>query len=1115
MKKKVSSRSENTKSNLKEITQSKRQKQIKPVPIVGVGASAGGLAAFKEFFEKMPTETGMAFVLVQHLDPTHESLMVDLLSRQTNMNVIQAEDNMTVEPNHVYMIPPNWDLAIQDGALRLTTPHQKRGMRMAIDFFFNSLAEDQRENAVCVILSGTGSDGSMGLKTIKSYGGVVMVQQPEDAQYDGMPSSAIATGVVDYILPVRDMSDTLVNYIRRAYIKGHFGTEPIELNEPDDFNAILAIMHAQLGHNFHYYKKNTLIRRINRRMGLKQIDQMHDYAKFLRKSPEEIEELFKDCLIGVTGFFREADSWNLLERIAIDPIIQSKSNNQPVRVWVPGCSSGEEAYTLSILLNEKFTSLNLQPHFSIFATDIDSNALEVARIGRYPESIASDLPENVVEKYFKKEDGFYQVTSRLRENIVFSSQNLISDPPFSKLDLITCRNLLIYLEAKIQGKVMELFHFSLNKNGYLMLGNSETIGHNEHLFESISKKNRIYKRQETSMSVKAHFPILPNRKGWNRTLPGLGLEKSKAVNKPGEVMKNALLEQFAPTSVLLTRSHEVAYHFGDTSQYLQFPSGEHTNDLFSLIREGLPTRVRGAVHKAIKQNVPVTVSGARVKREGKYHRVGFHIQPLSNKDSEGLYLLSFYEEIPVKDQNGKIEPTVEDENIVKQLEHELSSTKEELQNTIEELESSNEELKASNEEIMSMNEELQSSNEELETSKEELQSLNEELNTVNNELQDKVHMLEDTNNDITNLVNSTNIAAIFLDTQLHIDFYTPPAKDLFNLIATDIGRPLKHITKRCKDDNFLQDADEVLNTLKLRIAEVKNEEGQWYNRKIFPYRTQDGRIEGIVVTFENITDLYRYRSELKKKNEGFEYAQKLTKIGSWEFDIGKNELHWSDEMFNLYGVAKEVGVQSIEKHMEVIHPDDREKVNELYQESVKNKKPYNFEYRIMLENDKIRYVKGICETEYDEAGNAVRSLGSAQDITETTLLFEKQRKNEKENRFQAEMLRKLPVITAFHDTDLNVVWANEAYEKATGLSVDNMIGKKCYQVWGLSKPCPKCPVVNAVKQGLSTQTELTPENQSHCPDKQGKWLALASPVRDDDGSIVGALECAVDISDGI
>ena len=427
------------------------------IPIVGIGASAGGLDAFKNFFKAMPPDTGMAFVLIQHLDPTHESMMVDLLSRHTDMKVVQVEDRMPVKPNQVFMIPPNRDLTIHEGELFIAAPLQKRGLRLPIDLFFRSLAEDQREQAICIILSGTGSDGTLGLKAIKSYGGMVMAQDLKTAQYDGMPASAVATGAVDYVLPVEKMSAVLIKYVNHAYVSGLKDTEQYKYDGGQDMSNILAILHAQIGHNFHYYKRNTLMRRVQRRMGLKQLDKMTDYVRFLRNTPNETKELFKDMLIGVTGFFRDIDPWVILAEEVILPMIKKQKSGTPLRIWIPGCSSGEEAYTLAIMFIEGYKKNDQDINFQIFATDIDITALEHARAGRYPESVASDLTTNRLKEYFVKEDGFYHVSSLLRDNIVFSQQNLISDPPFSKLDLITCRNLLIYLESKIQSKVMELF----------------------------------------------------------------------------------------------------------------------------------------------------------------------------------------------------------------------------------------------------------------------------------------------------------------------------------------------------------------------------------------------------------------------------------------------------------------------------------------------------------------------------------------------------------------------------------------------------------------------------------------------------------------------------------
>ncbi|CAN2049597.1 two-component system, chemotaxis family, CheB/CheR fusion protein [Candidatus Magnetomoraceae bacterium gMMP-13] len=837
------------------------------IPVVGIGASAGGLDAFKNLFESMPSDTGMAFVLIQHLDPTHESLMVDLLSRHTNMKVVQVEDRMRVKVNHIFVIPPNRDITIHNGELYLSEPLQRRGLQMPIDFFFKSLAEDQREQAICIILSGTGSDGTLGLKAIKSYGGMVMTQSPKTAQYDGMLVSAISTGAVDYVLPVTAMPNALLKYIQHSYIRGRFGTDEYKSNGGQDLNNVLAIMHAQLGHNFHHYKKNTLFRRVQRRMSLKQFEKMSKYVIFIRNNPDETKELFKDMLIGVTGFFRDNESWDVLENKLISQLIKNKKEDASLRVWVPGCASGEEAYTIAILFMENFKRFNKRANLQIFATDIDTNALEHARIGRYPEGIATDLSPARLHEFFVKEDDFYKVSNRLRDNIVFSEQNLISDPPFSKLDLISCRNLLIYLEADVQSRVFELFHFALREGGHLMLGNSETIGQHYDIFETISKKWRLFQRIDSARLRRATFPILPSRQ-----IDRLALQTTDITKRPvrlSELINQALLHQYAPASILINRKHEILYHFGNTVDYLHYPTGEPTNDLYVVARDGLITRLRGTIHKAIKDRQDIVVTGARVKRNGKYARIKFSVRPLKKfEGGEGLLLISFEED---KKKIGKsidnIQPSAEEEPLVKQLEYELSATKEDLQNTIEELETSNEELKASNEEIMSMNEELQSSNEELETSKEELQSLNEELSTVNNELQDKVGILEQTNNDLNNLINSTNMAVIFLNTKFHINFFTPAGKKLFNLIATDIGRSLDDITPKFNDPDLRNDSETVLDTLRIIEKAIQNDEGKWYNRKILPYRTHDNRIEGIVLTFEEITRLKENQMEVAAQFE--------------------------------------------------------------------------------------------------------------------------------------------------------------------------------------------------------------------------------------------------------
>ena len=1020
----------------------------KQIPIVGIGASAGGLSAFKGFFEAMPAQSGMAFVLIQHLDPIHESLMVELLSRHTQMKVIQVEDRMQVEENHVYMIPPNWDLAIRNGELLLINPAHRRGMRMPIDFFFKSLAQDQKEKAISIILSGTGNDGTAGLRAVKSYGGTVVVQSPEEAQYDGMPTSAIATAVVDSILPVSEMPQRLMSYIQHSYVRRFFGTSPSEINELEEFNTILTIMYARLGHNFHYYKKNTVIRRIKRRMRLKQLEKLQDYVSYLRQNPAETNELFKDLVIGLTGFFRDKESWELLEKLAIIPLIEAKKEN-PIRVWVPGCSTGEEAYTVAILLREKFEQLNIRPDFQVFATDIDSNGLDFARTGCYPESIASDISIRLLEKNFIKIDGSYQVSAKLRENIIFSAQNLISDPPFSKLDLISCRNLLIYLDSSIQKKVIQLFHFALNEGGFLFLGNSESIGNQRELFEPFSKKWRIYRRLETNLPVRGNFPILPKKRGWNRRLVREE-ERIKPTIKPAEIVKEALLAQYAPSSVLINRNHEILYHYGDTVKYLDYPTGEHSNNLYTLVREGLTTRMREAVHKSIQTNKPVSILGAWLRRDSQYYKVDVTVTPLkAYKGAEGLLLVSFRDVIEKESQqSGEVFQDAENP-VIKHLGNELISTKQELQNTIEELETANKELKAFNQEIMSMNEQLQSANEELETSKEELQILNEEFNTVNNELQEKIRNQEQAHNDLMNLINSTHIATIFLDTQFRIKLCTPASKNLFNIIHTDINRPLHHITTKFDDPDLANDTKKVLNTLKISNKEVQNDEKRWYQRKILPYRTHDNRIRGIVLTFEDITELRKNTDILASQNLRYADAQQIAHLGNWELDLTTNTLEWSNEVYEIFEIEKnEFGV-NYKAFLEAVHPEDREFVSNAYTQSVRNKTPYNITHRLLLNNGRVKYVNEICRTEYDSNGYPIRSVGTVQDITELKELKDELRATEIRYRALFDHLSSGVAVYQAIDNGDDFIFLdfNPAGERIDAIQKKDLIGKRITEVF--------------------------------------------------------------------
>jgi len=826
-------------------------------PVAGVVASAGGLDAFKKLLTAMPADSGIAFVLVPHLDPNHESLMVELLARRTAMPVVEAAEGMAVLANHVYIIPPNKYMTMSGGVLRLTGPVERGDWQTSIDVFLRALADDQQEKAICIILSGTGSHGSLGLKAIKAQGGLTIVQDPGTAEYKHMPQSAVATGLADYVLPVEQMPEALIKYVQHSYVSAKTTGEAVEV--PDDLNQVLALLRARTKFDFRCYRKKMLTRRVERRMGLNHIERPADYLAHLREHPEEVKQLARDLLISVTSFFRDPEAFRALDTEVIAPLVAASEPDAPLRVWVPACATGEEAYAIAILFLERLALAQKSCRLRIFGTDVDEDALRLARQGVYPESIAADVSAARLGRFFTRVDeSAYQVDKHVREAVTFAAQNLISDPPFSKMDLVSCRNLLIYLEPEVQKRVIPLLHFALREGGALFLGSSETIGRHIDLFDTISKKWRIYRRIGPSRVERVEFPITahpPTAQLEPQGRPERSLEAGDA--RPGRLANLAqrvLLEEFVPAAVLSNRKHEVVYSFGPIGRYLKVPAGEPTQDLLLMARDGLRTKLRAALHKAIEDGQAVTLSEVRVKRNGAYHAVTVTVKPVqSPRSAQGLLLVTFQDTGTPPPLTPPLEPAVE-ESLVRQLESDLRATREDLQSTIEELESANEELKGSNEEVLSMNEELQSSNEELETSKEELQSLNEELSTVNNQLHDKVAELEAANNDMANLFNSSDVATLFLDTGLRIRRYTPPATRLLNLIPTDVGRPVGDITRKFADPDLLPDAEQVLRALTPREKEVQTDDGRWWLRRTLLYRTLDSHIDGVVITFIDIDE---------------------------------------------------------------------------------------------------------------------------------------------------------------------------------------------------------------------------------------------------------------------
>lgn len=852
-------------------------------PVVGIGASAGGLAAFEAFFSGMPQDTdpGMAFVLVQHLAPDHKSILTDLVGRYTRMKVFEVEDGMIVHPNCAYIIPPGKDMAYMGGALQLMEPASPRGKRMPIDFFFRTLAQDQHEKAIGVVLSGSGTDGTLGVRAIKGEGGMIMVQESASSEYDSMPRSALATGMVDFELPPAEMPVKIIEYARRA-INGK--DRPAEDLPPagneNVLKKIFVLLRTHSGHDFSQYKPNTVYRRIDRRMALQQIENSEEYIRYLQQTPAEIEALFRDMLIGVTNFFRDPEAFEALEKQIIAGLFSEKKTNETVRVWSAGCSTGEEAYSLAILLAEHQQRLKERINVQIFATDIDSRAIAAARAGIYPASIAADISQDRLERFFSLEpgDSFYQINQKLRDMIVFSEQNVIKDPPFSKLDLVSCRNLMIYMGYDLQKKIIPLFHYALNPGGILFLGSSETIGEFGNLFATVDRKSKIYGKKNE-----------PQKAGLYKFMPPMTAADEPVARPPKkqvvrgkslrEITEKALIQQVVAAAVLVNAKGDILYLHGRTGSFLEPAQGEAgVNNILKMAREGLQQELATALRKAVAGMESVKCPNLRVKTNGDFTTIHLTVKLLGpeisgqarddtaqSTDSPMILVVMETAEPQPRDRTALSADSAPDQTedtkagddhqtSIAALRQELRAKEEYIQTTNEELETANEELRTSNEEMQSYNEELQSANEELETSKEELQSVNEELSTVNTELQNTVTDLTRANDDMNNLLAGTGIASVFVDHELRILRYTPPTTRIINLIQTDIGRPVSHIVSNLEGyDSLQQDIREVLDTLVPRETEVRTRAGAWYTMRILPYRTLNNVIEGAVVTFVDIS----------------------------------------------------------------------------------------------------------------------------------------------------------------------------------------------------------------------------------------------------------------------
>ncbi|MFA5956825.1 chemotaxis protein CheB [Hyphomicrobium sp.] len=821
-------------------------------PVVGIGASAGGLEACRKLIGALPATNGMAFILVQHLDPTHESMLVDLLSGSTTMTVQQAIEGMPVERDHLYVIPPGAYLSVGAGVLHVSQPQARHGTRLPFDFLLHSMADDFGSLAVCVILSGTGSDGSVGLKAVKESGGLVIAQNPDEAGYDGMPRNAILTSMVDFILPVAEIADVLTSHAKQISIARAKAGAASDL-EPDWLSEIIDLLRAKTDHDFTLYKRGTLQRRIERRMAMSSMESrgMKKYLEVLRGDTNELELLAKDLLINVTNFFRDPEVFKFLAEITIPELVREHPVDQPLRVWVAGCSTGEETYSLAMLFLEGIAASHRNIKLQVFASDVDPDAVAVAREGLYPESIQGDVSPERLARFFSKEDRSYRVLPALRAVVVFTVQDVLADPPFSRIDFVSCRNLLIYLQTEAQARTIAAFHFALRDGGLLLLGSSETVGSADGRFGLISKSARLYRH--IGRTRQGDFKFSRNAGGTTRAPLRSALDPAPSRQAAlAELCRRMVMETYAPAAVLINRKYECLYYLGPTDRYLKVASGRPMHDLLAMAREGMRTKLRSAIQRAIQENARIVVPGGRIGVNDGVKPFSIAVQPTSS-DGEDLLLVCFIDQPQKESKEGRRSSSL-DIPRVSELERELDATRTELEGAIHNLEISGEDQKAINEEALSVNEEFQSTNEELLTSKEELQSLNEELTALNTQLQETLERQRTTSNDLQNILYSTDVATVFLDTQLNIRFFTPATKSLFNIIPGDIGRPLADLSSLASDGFLLSDARTVLQTLTPVEREIEANNGDWYGRRILPYRTQENGVEGVVITFADVTD---------------------------------------------------------------------------------------------------------------------------------------------------------------------------------------------------------------------------------------------------------------------
>jgi len=889
---------------------SARKERTKP-PIVGIGASAGGVKALQEFFAHVPEKIGAAFVVIVHLDPASRSELAEILSIHTKMKVTQVQTTNDLERDQIYVIPPDRRLSISDHEVSAVPFDAPRGHRSPIDLFFRSLAE-QHGDGFAVILTGAGSDGAVGVKAIKEAGGIVIVQDPNEAEYPSMPRAAIATEVADFVLRVGQMGQQLAELIRtRGQVY-----DTLRDDEEEYLRRILAHVRVRTGHDFSHYKRSTVLRRIVRRTQVTRTESLGQYYQYLRENVEEAQALLADLLISVTTFFRDPKAFELLAKRVVPKLVESKDADAVIRVWIPGCATGEEAYTISMLLLEQAAKQEFRPELQVFASDMDTGALSIAREGRYPEAIETDVSEERLRRFFAREGDHYRVKRELRDVVLFAHHSLLKDPPFSKLDLVSCRNLLIYLDRDLQAQVLNTLHYALNPDGYLMLGSSESAEHPNNLFRPIDRDSRIYQSVLGSGDRVSGLPHLVRVPAGDR-MP-LTRDRGRAAAPSDALLHRQALEKIAPPSILVDESHR-AVHLSETAgRYLQPAGGPLTGDVADLVRQELRFDLRSGLHRAFERGETTLSPPIPVKFNGVAHRTYFQVRPVSVSPGEMSArhaLVVFIEGEPVEPSKADLTAAPEEGRAaletIRRLEQELQLSESRLRTTREESEAANEELRAANEELQSINEEYRSTSEELETSKEELQSINEELQTVNSELKLKLESISRAHSDLQNLMAATDFGTLFLDTALRIKRFTPRLTDIFNITSSDEGRPITDFTHKLEYDHLPEDAKVVLRELSPIEREVKSRNGGWYLVRMRPYRTVDDKIDGVVATFVDMTERRRMEDALRSSEARLRHETRLVEVSRapifvWDLDGGI--IDWNRGSEQLYGFNKKEAV---------------------------------------------------------------------------------------------------------------------------------------------------------------------------------------------------------------